>query len=207
MVAPIALLTLKGGPTHRRWGTVYFWAMAVVASTAIVVGFARGLLFLMLVAVFSFYASLSGYRVLYRKRPDLGQRPGPLDWIAATITMVTSAGLIVLGILQPTPTFQKLSTVAVVLGFVGLSLAGADVWQFLSPPSDKRAWWYKHMGSMIGSYIATVTAFSVVNFLFLPTTLRWLWPTIIGTPAIAIWITYYKRRFNRPKAGAAAPAA
>jgi hypothetical protein len=207
MVAPIALLTLKGGPTHRRWGKVYFWAMAVVASTAIVVGFARGLLFLMLVAVFSFYASLSGYRVLYRKRPDLGQRPAPLDWIAAVITLATSAGLIVLGILQPTPTFQKLSTVAVVLGFVGLSLAGADVWQFLSPPDDKRAWWYKHMGSMIGSYIATVTAFSVVNFMFLPTTLRWLWPTIIGTPAIAIWITYYKRRFSRPKVEAVAPAA
>jgi uncharacterized membrane protein len=200
MVAPIALLTLKGGRTHRRWGKVYFWAMAVVASTAVVVGFWRGLLFLMLVAVFSSYASLSGYRVLYRKRPDLGQRPSPLDWTAAVITLVTSAGLIVLGLLQPTPTFQKLSTVAVALGFVGLSIAGADVWQFLSPPDDKRAWWYKHMANMIGSYIATVTAFSVVNFMFLPTTLRWLWPTIIGTPAIAIWITYYKRRFNRPKA-------
>ncbi len=52
---------------------------------------------------------------------------------------------------------------------------------------------------MIGSYIAAVTAFSVVNFYFLPTTLRWLWPTMIGTPAIAIWISYYKRRFSRPK--------
>jgi uncharacterized membrane protein len=199
MVAPIALLTVKGGPTHRRWGKVYFWAMAVVAATALVVGFWRGLLFLMLVAVFSFYASLSGYRVLYRKRPDLGQRPAPLDWIAAGITLATSAALIVLGLLQPTPTFQRLSTVAVVLGFVGLAIAGADVWQFLSPPNDKRAWWYKHMANMMGSYIATVTAFSVVNFLFLPTTLRWLWPTVIGSPAIAIWITYYKRRFNKPK--------
>jgi len=28
LVAPIALLTVKGGPTHRRWGKVYFWAMA-----------------------------------------------------------------------------------------------------------------------------------------------------------------------------------
>ncbi len=197
VVAPIPLLTLKGGPTHRRWGKVYFWAMSVVATTAIVVGFWRGLLFLMLVAVFSFYAALSGYRVLYRKRPDLGQGPALLDWIAAGITLATSVALIVLGLLQPTPTFQRLSTVAVVLGFIGVAISGTDVWQFLHPPTDKRAWWFRHMGNMIGSYIAAVTAFSVVNFLFLPTTLRWLWPTIIGTPGIALWITYYKRRFTR----------
>jgi uncharacterized membrane protein len=199
VVAPIALLTLKGGPTHRRWGKVYFWAMAVVAATALVVGYWRSLLFLMLIAVFSFYFALSGYRVLYRKRPDLGQRASSLDWTAAGIALAASAVLIALGFIQPTPTFQRLSTVAKVFGFVGLIIAGLDVWQFLSPPEDKRAWWYKHMANMIGSYIAVVSAFSVVNFLFLPTTLRWLWPTMIGTPAIAIWISYYKRRFNRPK--------
>ena len=199
LVAPIALLTVKGGPTHRRWGKVYFWAMAVVAATALVVGYWRSLLFLMLVSVFSFYFALSGYRVLYRKRPDLGQRASALDWTAAGLTLVASAALIVLGLTQPTPTFQRLSMVAVVFGIVGLIIAGLDVWQFLSPPEEKRAWWYKHMANMIGSYIAAVSAFSVVNFYFLPTTLRWLWPTMIGTPAIVIWISYYKRRFNRPK--------
>jgi uncharacterized membrane protein len=30
VVAPIALLTAKGGLAHRRWGKVYFWSMAVV---------------------------------------------------------------------------------------------------------------------------------------------------------------------------------
>ncbi len=63
------------------------------------------------------------------------------------------------------------------------------------------------MANMIGSYIAAVTAFSVVNFHVLPTTLRWLWPTMIGTPLITIWITYYKRRFNRPEPQRAAGAA
>ena len=54
VVAPIALVTVKGGPTHRRWGKVYFWAMALVAATAIVVGLWRSILFLVLTAVFSF---------------------------------------------------------------------------------------------------------------------------------------------------------
>lgn len=206
VVAPIALLTGKGGLAHRRWGKVYFWSMAVVAATAIVVSYWRSILFLMLTAVFSFYAALSGYRVLYRKRPDLGQRPHALDWIAAGITLAASAALLVLGITRPTPRFQELSTVAMVFGLVGLSLSGLDVWRFRSPPVERMAWWYKHMANMIGSYIAAVTAFSVVNFYFLPTTLRWLWPTMIGTPAIAIWISYYKRRFSRPKSEVA-PAA
>ena len=38
VVAPIALVTAKGGLTHRRWGKVYFWAMGVVAATAITPG-------------------------------------------------------------------------------------------------------------------------------------------------------------------------
>jgi uncharacterized membrane protein len=207
VVAPIALMTLKGGPTHRRWGKVYFWAMAVVAATAIVVGLWRSILFLVLTAVFSFYAALSGYRVLSLKRPDLGDRAKALDWVAAGLTLAASALLVTLGIAKPTPRFEQLSTVAIVFGFIGLSFAGLDVWRFLSPTADKRAWWYKHMANMIGSYIAAVTAFSVVNFAFLPTTLRWLWPTLVGTPAIAIWITYYKRRFNAPKSEAAATVA
>jgi hypothetical protein len=204
VVAPIALVTLKGGPTHRRWGKVYFWAMAVVAATAIVVAFWRSIFFLMLTAVFSFYAALSGYRVLYRKRPDLGQRPSALDWAAAGITLAASAMLVTLGIAKPTPRFHELSTVAIAFGFVGLAIAGLDVLQFVHPPADKRAWWYKHMANMIGSYIAAVTAFSVVNFHILPTTLRWLWPTMIGTPLIAIWITYYKRRFQAADKGPSA---
>jgi uncharacterized membrane protein len=200
VVAPIALVTVKGGPTHRRWGKVYFWAMALVAATAIVVGLWRSILFLVLTAVFSFYAALSGYRVLSLKRPHLGDRAKALDWVAAGLTLAASAFLVILGIAKPTPRFQQLSTVAIVFGGIGLSFAGLDVWRFLSPPADKRAWWYKHMANMIGSYIAAVTAFSVVNFHSLPPTVRWLWPTMVGTPLIAIWITYYKRRFNAPKA-------
>jgi len=199
LVAPGALLTVKGGPAHRRWGKIYFWAMTVVAVTALGVGYWRSRVFLVLVAVFSFYAALSGYRVLYRKRPELGQRATTFDWIAAVLTLLASSALVVMGILRPSPTWQRLGVVAIVLGIVGLFLAVRDILAFVRPPTDRNAWWYHHMTSMIASYIAVVTAFSVVNFSFLPLTAKWLWPTIIGTPAIFIWVTYYKTRFNRRK--------
>jgi len=198
-VAPGALLTVKGGLAHRRWGKIYFWAMTVVAVTALGVGYWRSRVFLVLVAVFSFYAALSGYRVLYRKRPELGQGATAFDWTAAVLTLAASSALIVMGILQPSPTWRQLRNVAMVLGTIGLFLAGRDVWAFVKPPKDRNAWWFHHMTSMLASYIAVVTAFSVVNFTFLPVTAKWLWPTIIGTPAIFIWVTYYKTRFNRRK--------
>ncbi len=89
-VAPGAMLTVKGGRAHRRWGKIYFWMMTVVALTAVILGFYRPIFFLVLVAVFSFYSALSGYRVLSRKRPAQGQGPTALDWTAVVVTLAGS---------------------------------------------------------------------------------------------------------------------
>ena len=67
VLAPLALITAKGGKAHRRWGKIYFWAMAVVAVTAMVMAIYRPILFLALVAIFSFYSAFVGYRVLRPK--------------------------------------------------------------------------------------------------------------------------------------------
>jgi hypothetical protein len=207
VVAPIAMVTVKGGPAHRRWGAVYYWAMALVALTAVVLAVWRPNPFLALVAVFSFYFAFRGRRVLGHKRPEGGERPTALDWAAAIGTAVASLALVVLGVVQPGPVWAQLGKVAVVFGVLGLGLAGLDLRRFVRPPEDRRAWWYSHMTGMLGSYLAAVSAFSVVNLTFLPTTVRWLWPTLLGTPLIALWITYYKRRFARRDRDSAAIAA
>lgn len=62
------------------------------------------------------------------------------------------------------------------------------------------------MTGMLSSYLAAVTAFSVVNFTFMPTTARWLWPTLLGSPLIALWVAYDRRRFARRRAPEAAAA-
>src|SRR5213594_3402463 len=188
VVAPIPMLTAKGGGTHRRWGQVYFWAMAVVALTAVIL------------AVFSFYSAFYGYRALFRKRPREGQGALPLDWTAAVVMLAASAGMAILGIVRPSPAWERVGVVPVVFGVFGIILAGLDFWRFGWPPADRNAWWFAHMQGMLGSYIATVTAFSVVNFTFLPTTVRWLWPIVVGTPLITAWITYYKLAFRREPA-------
>jgi hypothetical protein len=206
VVAPAAMVTAKGGRAHRRWGTVYYWAMAVVALTAIVVALWRPNPFLALVAVFSFYFAFTGRRVLRHKRPDRGERATALDWGAAVAAAAASVALIVLGIVQPGAVWVKLGTVAVVFGVLGLAFAALQLSRFARPPADPTRWWFSHMSGMLGSYVAAFTAFSVVNFTFLPTTVRWLWPTLVGTPLIVLWVSYYKRRFQRRRAPEAAAA-
>ena len=53
------------------------------------------------------------------------------------------------------------------------------------------------MQGMIGSYIAAMTAFSAVNLSrwFGPAWWVWLWPTLVGVPAIIAWSAYYEKKF------------
>jgi hypothetical protein len=56
------------------------------------------------------------------------------------------------------------------------------------------------MTRMLAAYIGTVTAFSVVNFQFLPPVARWLWATVAGTVGIVIWTRCYRRKFSGNRA-------
>ena len=205
--APVALVTAKGGRTHRQWGRVYFWAMAVVAATALVLSVALPIVFLGLVAVFSFYSAFAAYRVLYLKDLYAAAKARALDWAAAALTFVCSLALALAGIVFPAAmgvgvirvAGHALSIVAIVFGGIGMWTAYRATRPFVHKPADKMFWWYEHLQGMIASYIAALTAFSAVNLThaFGAAWWVWLWPTIIGAPAIAIWTTYYKRKFVR----------
>jgi hypothetical protein len=61
-------------------------------------------------------------------------------------------------------------------------------------------WWYNHIGGMGGGYIATVTAFVVVNVKMNPGWILWLLPTAIGAPIIYRTVAHYKRQFRNTAA-------
>jgi hypothetical protein len=208
LMAPLALASAKGGKAHRRWGKIYFWAMAVVGSTALVLSLYRPIFFLALVAVFSFYAAFSAYRVLFHKNLPKGQKVTWPDWFAAILTFASSFALAVVGVVKPV-LVQNLTIPSLLFGFIGMWLAAKSIWQFLHPPKEKMFWWYEHLGNMLVSYIAAWTAFSVTTigpFLHGGWVI-WVVPTVIGSPAIALTTAYYKRKFApRTKSGAAANA-
>lgn len=198
VVAPAAMLTRKGGWWHRRWGQIYFWSMAGVAGTALVMSAMRSGLFLGLVAVFSFYLAFTGVRALRRNRPDA--RATHWDWGASLIAFLGSVGLILFGG-WTLAAGHAFGVVALVFGGIGGGLAGRDLWHFWHPHDAPHAWFFTHLNRMLAAYVATVSAFSVVNFSFLPPVVRWLWPTVVGTVGIALWARHYRRKFAAQAAG------
>ena len=197
LLAPIALATAKGGKQHRRWGMVYLWCMGVVAGTAIPMALYRPVLFLALVAVFSFYVAFAGYRVLKLKDLARGGRAQAIDWIAAGITFASSAALAYLGAFHA-EFLHVFGIVGVVFGILGMRASVGQMVLFVRKPKEKMFWWYGHLEGFMGSYIAAWSAFSVVT---LSTMLGnhwyvWLWPTLVGVPAILLTSGYYRRRFS-----------
>ena len=191
VVAPGAMVTVKGGRWHARWGWTYLWATVAIAVTGAVMSLIHPNLFLMMIAVFSFYLVFSGYRVLHRKKP--GQRATWFDQAVTLAMMVAGLGLVAYGVYRlQTSSF---GAVPIVFGAIALLLAAREWIGFRRQPAEPRWWWFSHMTNMLAAYITTVSAFSVVNMMFLPPIVRWLWPTVVGTTGILLWTRYYRRKF------------
>jgi uncharacterized membrane protein len=188
------LTTEKGGRRHRQFGRGFLYAMAVVAATSLALLALDPTvwrLFLGLVAVFSVYFAFSGYRTLSRKRPsDDATR---VDWVAVGLYGTASAGLVGMGAWF-SARGADFGVVMGVFGGIGLVFSTVDVRQFRRGP-EPGDWVGQHVVRMGAGYIATVSAFSAVNFLFLPPVLRWLWPTLLGTPLLVYLARVYEAAF------------
>lgn len=197
---PVSMLTAKGGKAHRTSGKVFFAGMTGVFISALVMASIHFNPFLFMIAVFSYYLAVSGYRSLFRKRVKGPKDVRPLDWIVVSIAGLFHLGLLAYGLMI---TFGGNSSLfgwlSIVFGAIALNSVKNDLGSFIRPPADKMRWLYQHISGMLGAYIAALTAFSAVNMHFLPGMVQWLWPTAIGTPGITAWIIYYKRKHKQKK--------
>ena len=94
-------------------------------------------------------------------------------------------------------------TLFIAFSFVGLITGIGQLRYWLRAPTTHRHWWFAHMGGMLGSCIAALTALVVVNASRFGTrtfaTTIWIAVPAVGIPAIFAWTAYYRRRFaTRP---------
>ncbi|MBL6449523.1 hypothetical protein JMN32_24640 [Fulvivirga sp. 29W222] len=196
IAAPVAMVVSKGANTHRIWGKVYFWTMSAIFVTALVLSIFKWIPFLLMIAVFSYYWVVSGYRWLYLKRLGRGAAPAMLDWIALVIALAFNLVFIGWGIVQAMGNeLGFYAYLAIGFGIGGLIVALGNLRSFLSN-KDKNKWLFEHIGGMLGSYIAAVTAFSSQVFTFMPGLWQWVWPSIIGVPVITYTIYKYKKKIS-----------
>ena len=202
VVAPLALMAHKGGDWHRRWGRAFFWSMAAVCFTSVIMGVVHPQSFwLALVGIFSFHLVASGYRSLYLKRLYQGQRPTWVDHVLHLTAGFVNGGLIIWGVAHLALGERNLKSVLFLLfGTIGMLFVINGIRKFFQQQPDKRTWLYGHISGFLGGYIAAVSAFSAVNLdMIKPTWLQWTWPTILGTPMIIGVIRYYRMRFTQGK--------
>ena len=215
IVAPLAMAVTKGGVWHRRFGKLFFWMMTWILLSVIGLAFFRFSFFLTIIAILSFYAAFTGYRVLYHKNPQKGDGPTAIDWAGSIIALVSGVGMFAVGIASlAMPGSMGLVPYGVgsVLGIVfGLNLAASaifDLRRFVKPSTDRSQWLYDHINRMSSAFIAMLTAFLVQQgSRFMPADWAWvLWvaPGVIGGTLIARYISQFRARKQHTlvKAGA-----
>jgi hypothetical protein len=152
--------------------------------------------FLLFLVLITFGPVYHGVRVLEtRQHPE--RLRTPFHTLVNVTSIAAAAAMIGLGVWFRQPVFAALSPVGFLAGFGHLGYAR-------QPPPSRMAWWYEHMGSMLGGGIAFHTAFFVLGAArLLPIHLTgpaevipWVLPSIIGIPATSIWVRYYRRKFR-----------
>ncbi|MBC8141066.1 MAG: hypothetical protein H7Y38_06455 [Armatimonadetes bacterium] len=197
--APVALAVAKGSVAHRRAGWVYTGAMGFVAVSALVMAIMKPKPFLLLLAVFAFYLSLTGVRMLRLKYRDAAKRaPELLDHAVAGVMAASAVGLLALsawGLWRG----EQFAVVYGVFGAISLFLVAGEGRARQLAETDRKKWLSLHIQRMMAAYISTVTAFAAVNFgRWFPgisLIVTWLLPTAIGVPVIFFLI----HRFVRAK--------
>ncbi len=196
LAALVALVAAKGRRYHVWSGRVYAIAMTVIFVTALPLAILGASVFLLLIAVFSFYLVFAGWRFARNRRGI----PQPADWCAVAILGLTGLAMWGYGIvLGSAGDGQWVSML--IFGAIAVTLGLVDGWHHLgqsrrrSRPGVQRV--QRHLTNMLAGTIATVTAVAVVNVDLNPVWLPWVLPTVVITPLIVWWNVRVRLRARR----------
>lgn len=168
--------------THVRAGRTFFWAMLAVFATAVPMSILRANVFLFLVALFSFYLALVGWR-LARNRSG---KATTVDWLIAGAMAIVSLVMIAGGAVRSATT-AGLGAVLLIFGAIAAFLVFRHVAYLRRRDAGPKQRIALHLTMMLAATIATLTAFVVVNLRALPQPVAWLLPSALITPVIVVW--------------------
>ena len=183
----MAYVTNKGPKFHARVGRVYGFAMVGVGLTAIILFFFGASTFLLLIAFFSLYLVLVGWRFASNRKGEVSQVDKSLIQFGGLggIALLGMAVLIATSGSAPFGQSKSFAAVPATFGVISLALAYQQLTlqvEGSNPKGKKRI--SLHVTYMGAGTISTVTAFTIT--VFGSTVLTWLGATVIGTPLL-IW--------------------
>jgi uncharacterized membrane protein len=187
-----AYLTRKGGPAHRRAGTLFVFGMFAIVATTLLILTMRPSPELLVQAILSAYLVTSGWRAVLERAGRVRQ----IDWIAATVCFAAGFAMLVYSTIRIITGQIAMVEIAVLAGLT-VVLTMRDLLLF------RRGGFYRnrlvrHAGALGGALLGAAVAFAAVLVRRYPSLTWWTLavPVVILLPAMIYWWLRL-RRSNR----------
>lgn len=184
----VALGVQKGSTPHKVSGKIYASTMLISALLSVGIALSPGHVnfFLASIGLFTSYFILSGYRSLRFQQQGVSLGT---DRLISSTMLVVGVGMVGFSFFLG----GGINYVLLVFGAIGAVFALRDLRLYRQLERLQKSWLRLHLGKMCGGYIASVTAFLVVNEL-LPGLFAWFVPTVIGSVFIAYWMRRVRKQ-------------
>ncbi|HJL64985.1 MAG TPA: hypothetical protein QGF70_05300 [Candidatus Thalassarchaeaceae archaeon] len=183
----LAFLTKKGPNSHAKIGRIYCYAMIGVCVTAIALFLFGSSAFLLLIAFFSLYLVLVGWRFAVNRKGAVTE----IDNILVQFGVIGGAALLIMSAFivnsdnAPFGRSKTFAAVPMIFGIISIALANQQhsLQKVGNNPRGKERI-NLHVTYMGAGTISTVTAFTIT--VLGSSIFTWLGATIVGTPLL-IW--------------------
>lgn len=186
----------KGSKAHRILGKLFIPAMLMAGFTSLFMAVIHPNTFLFMVGIFTIYLVGTGARVISSKSPLAKHALDRLLQLGMVVSGLSLGYLGTVGVIDG----NNFGIVYIVFATIGLLMVMQDFKNSRSENPDKKAYLRMHLQRLGGGFIASATAFLVVNFTelpdWLPVWVLWLLPTLLISPLIS---HYSKKYTPKPK--------
>jgi uncharacterized membrane protein YidH (DUF202 family) len=180
--AVFAICSEKGKRTHITAGKTYYWGMVLIFLTALPMSIITENIFLLLIAIFSFYLAFAGRRFAQNRKGIASI----IDWIAVGLVISAGLGMWVLALFYYFENNFQYITLTI-FGFIAVAFGYTDYKTYKRQEATGKKRISRHLTNMLAGTIAVVTAVLVVNIDMEPQWLPWILPTVILVPLIIWW--------------------
>lgn len=181
----VVMISKKGNSKHKFVGKFFFYGMLTTSLVAIPMTFLRPNVFLFLISIFTIFMLLTGRKSITSPRKRISN---VFDRILTVLIGTFSFSFFAWGI-HLLVNRNYFGFVLILFSSLGFVFLFQDI--FLQNTYSPLL---IHIQRMTGSFIASCTAFLVVNNSFLPGIIAWTLPTIIMMPLIINWSKKHKKK-------------
>jgi uncharacterized membrane protein len=186
------VIAKKGNKSHQLIGKLFSISMLGAGICSLILATIHRNDFLFTVGVFTVYLTSTGWRYMHLKNIPEGQKPKLIDWLLIVFMVLGCIAFSVIGI-NSIISKEYFGVIVFVFAWRGISFVIQDVKTYNGKITIKNYWLVFHFQRMTGAYIASLTAFAVVNAPDRLSFIPWLLPSVLIVPLIINWTKKYKR--------------